>query len=405
MTQDPIGIGQPDPQQSAGGLALVLGLAAVVLCTLLFYTGLADWLFQRSLLPVTPGQYMVVVGALATLASGVAIVGGFRPHPLLVVVPAIYIGMVLVSGVFLPQDPQLVLARIAFMVALASLTIAALQAPPRWIFLTLTTALVFLCALNIIDYFFSALLPAPLSDLPGRAAGFHINPNSSASVIALSVPVVASGLRQRPRLGLYALSLVAVFLTFSRGGMVLWLCSALLTEAFIMRPVGLSAKVLIATALGLAAMVVVVVFGDEIAQGITLLLGSYLSPALASRLYLDVHDFAADQRRYAAAYAWRLFTEYPLFGSGVGLVGRWHFEEFSHNMILQTLSEFGLIGLAWLGAFWAMLWRGVGRFGGALVALWLLAAVFSHNLFDHLSIALIIAAYAVAGRAKAGNGP
>lgn len=380
---------------------MAFGLASIVLCTLLFYTGLADWLFQRSILPVTPGQYMIAIGGLASLASGAAVMGGYRPHPLLIIVPGIYIAMVLISGVFRTQDPQLVLARIAYMVGLTTLTIAALQAPPRWIFRTIAIAFVFLCILNIIDYFFSAALPIPLSNLPGRAGGFHINPNASATIIALSVPLVASGLGQRSRIGLYALSLVAVLLTFSRGGMILWLCATLLTEAFIMRPVALSAKILIAAALGLGSMVIVVVFGDEIAGSITLLLGSYLSPGLASRLYLDVHDFAADQRRYAAAYAWRLFTEYPLFGSGVGLVGRWIFDEFSHNMILQTLTEFGSVGLAWLGGFMAMLWRGTGRLGGPLVALWLLAAVFSHNLFDHLSTALIIAVFAVAGRQAA----
>lgn len=384
-----------------GGAAAFLASIAVAVLLLGFYTGIIDFAFARLGLPVTPGQLSIGVTGIAGFAAMLAVLNGARPSLGFVAVPIAYLAIMTVSAAIRPQDDAVVLIRAAFVGSLPLLLISAHSIQDmRWVRRLFLSTLCLLCVVNLIDYLAAGALPVPMSDIPGRAGGFHINPNVSASLIALSLPVAALMLNPRLRTALYVLSAVAVLSTFSRGGFLLWVTALTITESFLLRPGGASTKIVIAGVMGIMIVAFVIVFGDQIASALVSVLGSYISPELASRLYLDVHDYAADQRRYGAMHALSLFIDFPFFGSGVGLVGRWSFNEFSHNMFLQTLAEFGLVGGVWILAFLAWLYRCAGNIGGALVALWCLAAAFSHNLLDSLSLSGVIVIYSLAGWGK-----
>lgn len=379
-------------------LAALLGGSAILLAIVAFYTGLIDFLFGRMGLPVTPGIVGLALAGLAVASSLLAVAHGRHVSIFLVAVPLVYTLILVISQALRVQDVPLVMARILYICCLPLALIAAHQVPDRRLIVRVfTLALLLLCAINFVDYFLGPSLPVPMSEIPGRAGGLHINPNISASLIAISVPPIAVWLAPRWRIALYAISLAAILATLSRGGVLVWLAAIVAVEAFVLRPGQAPKKVFIAAIMGAAVIGILIIFGDQLANALISTVGATLSPELASRLYFDIHDFAADQRRYGAAQAFQLFVEHPFFGSGAGMVGRWQFNEFSHNMILQTLAEFGLIGAVWLAAFMVWLYRIAGRLGGCLVILWLVGAMFSHNLFDSLSMLPVMVLYSISG--------
>ncbi|NEX94002.1 O-antigen ligase family protein [Caulobacter sp. 17J65-9] len=377
------------PMQAHRPFALALAL----LCIVYFYTFLGTYSIDLGA-PVTPGQvtYLLVGGGFVVGVLG--FVQGDRYSFGLLVAAALYLVLLAFDRVFNPYDLTLTITRIAWMLSLVA-CVFVFGSVRR--FQTLITALqlmvLFACTMNLLDYFAHDALPFPMSPIPGRGAGLYVNPNSSASYIALAVPLACGMARRKVSLALYAITFVGVLLTFSRSGMITWLAAVAMTELFIRNRRVLAPRT-IALLLG-AGFVVLVLFlaGRSLAGAVIDLLGPSLPPRLADRLLLDMNDFSAQERQYVAGAAWRLFLQHPFTGSGVGLPDRWIYGQMPHNTMLLTLAEFGVLGGIWLAVWVRALHRIAGPFGLTLAVLWLVVAMFSHNQFDQIGAAVLIAMY------------
>ena len=85
--------------------------------------------------------------------------------------------------------------------------------------------------INLIEYYLPQLLPVSFTTVPGRAAGFAYDPNELAAYICLPLPLVAFFAPRLMRYMWYTIALVGIVVTFSRGGMVLWVAAVVVTEA------------------------------------------------------------------------------------------------------------------------------------------------------------------------------
>ena len=93
--------------------------------------------------------------------------------------------------------------------------------------------------INLIQYYLPQLLPVTFhTHVPGRAAGFAEDPNEFAAYICLALPLVAFFARRPVRYMWYVIALAGVAVTFSRGGIVLWVTAVVVTEALKQRERG-----------------------------------------------------------------------------------------------------------------------------------------------------------------------
>ena len=73
---------------AAGSLARIAALATLGLTAVAFYIGVANWLFTRNLVSITPGMSILVIMALGTVAAIAAMLSGHK----------LQIGLIIESG-------------------------------------------------------------------------------------------------------------------------------------------------------------------------------------------------------------------------------------------------------------------------------------------------------------------
>ncbi len=241
--------------------------------------------------------------------------------------------------------------------------------------------------INVYEVFFAGAF----STIPGRSAGFYINPNGAAISLILGTIVGIHVVPAKWREILVVVVGIGVAVTFSRAGLIVWTimaCLFLLFAFISIRRLGIVLAIF--TVAGAAAIFVTdhILF-DLMSDVIS------LNPDVDSRIQffssLLREDFSVEERQSLVALGWRMFTEHPFLGAGigatqtqaVGVVGR---EAGTHNMYLTLMAEHGIAGffvipLMTLLAAWGAYGneRKTAIVFAVVILVW---ALFDHNLLD-----------------------
>lgn len=242
--------------------------------------------------------------------------------------------------------------------------------------------------LNVVDL----VRPLTFSPIIGRAAGLYINPNGSA--ISLTVGMIMSVGIVRPRLRAWYVGAVGlgVLLTFSRGGMAVWLlATALLIGQGVLRWLSLARSLGVAVLLAGGALMLLDKLEPVAESGAAIAADVWSGVRLAP----GIEDYSREIRQQGATLAWHLFAERPLVGHGVGATAEWELSESTHNVYLRHLAEHGVVGFAIVPLLvFALLWGSVpGRREHVIrvAVVGLLWGLFSHNLLDERQFLLCAA--------------
>jgi O-Antigen ligase len=251
--------------------------------------------------------------------------------------------------------------------------------------------------INLVEFFLPQLLPIAFTTVAGRAAGFARDPNESAAYICLALPLIAFFASRLMRYMWYTIALAGCAVTFSRGGLVLWVAALVVIEALTQRETtGLRFTGMILLAIqflfvGLVLSYAVSALGDMDA------LSSYLDDNTRSRLNFTQGD---NDRLYLAEDGMDMFLNAPLFGNGVGSTreGSDAVAAGVHNMFVLMLAELGLMGGIWIAAFLLSIASYGAPFGLLVAILFSVAALFTHNLFEWPAVGALFALYLVVAK-------
>jgi hypothetical protein len=252
--------------------------------------------------------------------------------------------------------------------------------------------------INLIEYYLPQLLPVTFStDVPGRATGFADDPNDSAHYICLPLPLVAFFAPRPMRYMWYAITLAGISVTFSRGGMVLWVAAVVVTETLKQRErTGLGFTGVTLLTVQFLFVVLVLAYAVSIFGGTDALFPS-LDNDTRSRLNLSAGD---SDRLYLADRGIDMFLNAPLFGNGVGSARTSGNDppDGPHNMYILMLCELGLAGGIWIAAFLRSIARYGAPFGLLVVIMFSVSAVFTHLLFEWPAVGMLFALYLVVAK-------
>lgn len=375
------------------GLLAAIGTSMIVL---LVYTHVASIVTSKLGISSTP-MYIVVFVLGAIIATGLVPRRKLPPVSWQIILLILIYVIILIISVMLSRPSDQVLDLFKDRLYWASFTIASLfvissNRDAKYFLLLFRLAVAFSAAVVLLEFASQFDLPIQLTTVRGRAAGLFENPNITAIFLACAVPIVTIGLRFRGRLLWYVAIATCVFLTFSRGGLILCGVATFMVEAFpidgrgksnLRRLFLLGLFVIIAVGLyGLAATFLVTEFGSN------------LTANTLARVRLET-DLASDARFYALQLSWDGFATSPFWGHGIGAGDRWQVIGMStHNMFALVAVEQGILGLAWICAFLVSLLAIRAPYGLWLFWLFVVGGMFNHNLFDRPTYGIILAVYA-----------
>ena len=232
---------------------------------------------------------------------------------------------------------------------------------------------------------YDAWHPGTFSVIPDRAAGFAINPNISGFVLVLLCASIVDFDRFHPSdAAALALTGIAVFLTLSRGGGILFAYEFAYYAYRMVRPNLRTHPVrLLQTTAALAVVTAVIggagVFLVERADMFALTYQRFGQMQADSAALLDDNG-----RLGALQVAWQLVTQSPVIGYGTGY--SYSLPLGPHNMYVQQWLNNGVPGLLayllLLGAAGRTFWkRGYAR-GVLFITLVAINGIFSHNILE-----------------------
>lgn len=315
--------------------------------------------------------------------------------------PVAAIALLVPTSIFVLADEPIDVAREALVsnvlgiaaLALFALTCASIVASRAAVIRTLWAVVVSLIPMAT----FVAITLATTSDVTfGDESEFvasgNFGPNQvstalSLGLLAIYLLLVVLGDRNRViLLGIGTWFLVAMLLTFSRGGLVSFVVPALLVVA-----------VTLADARRVLLTVVVTVLGTVLLVGVLLpRLDQYTGGALSVRF----SDTDTAHRSDIADSDWQLFVDHPLVGVGPGrspeLRGAGPAEgRQSHVAYTRLLAEHGLLGLGVLACFAVMVVTAVRRASGRRGVGWALALLaWAAVTMAHADVRLAAVGYA-----------
>jgi hypothetical protein len=396
------------PEITLLNLAQVFFGFCLALSVFYFYAGFGTFTAYNGVTVVTPAMLTIALSAVGILAFSVELLRGhvLRYPLLLLTACAAYLLFVAWSQISHPaEDNVWVLKRAGYAISLIGLIfmIGSLDSM-RPVNLFLRAGVVLCCFMNVFDLLFGSHLPFMMSMDAGRAAGFFMNSNVSALRISFLVPLVCAGLSRPLCLAFYAGTGLAVLLTGSRGGFVLFGTAIFLSEMVLRREGPWLSRSMFIGLLLIAVAALLTFMWPSIRDLLRAAVGEQGGQGLIEHILgrsTDAADRAAEERVYAAGLAWEFFERSPLIGNGLGWGDGMRLGGEAHNMYLQTLAEFGAAGGAWLATFLVGILRSGPRWGFVCFVLWVVAAPFNHNLLDDPGMGLLVAPYvAMAARAK-----
>lgn len=344
------------------------------------------------------GQVAALAICLCSLAV-IATMGGFQFEPRTPARTAIYLilaYLLLTVGSFFysPQNDiviETLTTRVKF--ALFLLTVVALfqirdlraQFEIACIGLTLLAA-----GLAVFDF-----VSPTFSSVPGRGAGFFINPNDAAIGIVLFGLIASRRLTSTPSLVLWIIASLGVLVTFSRGGWAI-LVASLFGLTLLGRFGGGRARFVF---VGVVSALFLIVFSAYLSGDLYLWVSkspvaNLLDANTLARLGergLETDDYSTIEREDVIRLGIEKFINSPFIGSGVGSTISWEESVGAHNMLVMLSAELGILGLVFYLILFAMLIAlNNGNVRMMAIAL-LLSGMTSHNQFDTISIGIALA--------------
>lgn len=261
----------------------------------------------------------------------------------------------------------------------------------------------------VIANIYEIFAPGTFNDSLGRSAGLYINPNNAGFAIVSGAIVTLPIVRRKWREWLMFAAGLGALATVSRAAVLVWLVGFCMTAALLRFSL---ARVTISVAvLALGALLSANLFESPVLE----FLGDDADFAQRFEFFSSggLEDGSSRERELMLLTGWQKFLQHPLWGWGIGssyeqvgnVLGR---ETGVHNMYLNHILEYGIMGIAIVPAMAAlMIWNAVGierRIGFALAAVFLVWALFDHNVLDAPSKLLIFALQAAAAARSSGYG-
>ena len=232
---------------------------------------------------------------------------------------------------------------------------------------------------------YELFVPRSFSNVVGRSAGLYGNPNAAGEALVLGMILSVTVLPSKFRAPFLLITGVGVFLTLSRGAILVWL----IAFAGLMLIGKVRVKELLLT-VSVSLLLVVAILLPRWDQFITTLeRDGILNKNVMERIaWLSdpsgVSDDSGWEREYVAKQAWEKVAERPFLGSGTGSSHIAYIP--SHNQYLSFMQDHGLIGVAILPLLIvAVTWRAHGEskriamiFGFTV----LLEGLFSHRVLN-----------------------
>lgn len=255
-------------------------------------------------------------------------------------------------------------------------------------------ALLFSAVVNLYEYFLS---PNMFSIAPGRAAGFHVNPNVSGMLLAAMWALwmaTRSGRQKILSAAISAVVLIGVFVTFSRSAIIEFIAIGLLS-LWISDPERKHPMLYRVGWLSLMSVIVIYVTAVFLSADIS----DDARLRLSSLLEGDFSDASTTGRTDALLRYWDLFLDSPLIGAGrvisvseLGTGG-------PHNAFVGMAADYGvfpvLILVAVVGHLCFVAYK--NRFLEVNDRVQVMAAfclffggIFSHNFFYDLDAKLLL---------------
>lgn len=236
-------------------------------------------------------------------------------------------------------------------------------------------------ALNIYDVMF----PGTFSDVPGRGAGLHVDPNMSGIALVFGCAIGLSAIRRGWwREAFVMVSFIGILVTFSR--------ESILAFIFVLLGWSLAGRLslrrlAVAGGVGFALFV-----AFNIGNGY--LSGKIVSNENWSRITFSLDDPSSAQRVDLAKRTLGIFEKAPLLGQGFGTTIYWGQDAASHDYYLNLLADHGIIGIFLIPALLFSIGRRSWDFYGFAGA-FLLWCFFYHGVFDEAAALIALAIEAV----------
>lgn len=229
----------------------------------------------------------------------------------------------------------------------------------------------------------------------GRAAAIFVNPNSAAAALCAALLLNFWHLRGAWRWTFLAWISCGILLTGSRGAIVS-LPIVFVLMALLGRMSGqvFLKSLLVVCTLASCAWLALPYVADYIGIQPTYVTDRFIALMDSSQ----GADFSSNEREYLAGKGIDKYLTSPVVGSGVGSTELWVERTSTHNMFIQLLSDFGVIGGLVLPV---LLWMGVVSPGptsrASITTFYVMWAFFSHNILN-TETALMIAVALVFSR-------
>lgn len=263
--------------------------------------------------------------------------------------------------------------------------------------------------ISVVVNIYEVFAPGTFSDSLGRSGGLYINPNNAGIAIVSGTIVALPIVRRQWREWLMFAAGVGVLTTVSRAAVLVWLVGFCITAVLL--------RFSLARVLSSVAMLTVcgIISASFFESPILEFVGADAEAAQRFEFFSSggLEDGSSRERELMLATGWQKFSQRPFLGWGIGstyeqignVLGR---ETGVHNMYLNLVVEYGIMGIAIVPAMAAlMIWNAVGverRVGIALAAVFLIWALFDHNVLDAPSKLLIFALQAAAAARSSGFG-
>jgi hypothetical protein len=248
---------------------------------------------------------------------------------------------------------------------------------------------IFDIAIFVLDFFHPTF-----TKVPGRAAGFYVDPNVAAYALSLIMLCAIETVPRRLRwLFLLACGL-GVLLTFSRSGWIVWGTGVAWMGWQSESRSGIKKIVVAAASVVLGfGFLATVFFGGLGSFLMNTPIGSHLDANTLARLGVgaaSLSGHSADLHQEEIWYSFSQISQQPLFGHGLGYVYEWGLPVGPHDVYLRFLVEGGVCGLVFYLLLIWLLWsmsRGIDR---VLVLQIIIASFFNHNILEIPTVILVM---------------
>lgn len=245
--------------------------------------------------------------------------------------------------------------------------------------------------LNYTDFFMSGRLN--MSAVGGRAAGMYVNPNISGQYLVFGMVLSAYILPKRLRFAYCLFVASGVFLTFSRGAIVLWTLAMFCLawgDTFALPRV----HSLLSVGLMVALLATSLLAGRWVEAVKSTGLKKYINENTERRIarsFMEQDDYSSRERKLLARQGLKMFLDKPFLGNGVGSCQQSATGVSTHNMYLVMGAEQGIIGLGFLLALILILWGTGTNIGRISAILYAVSGMFTHNHFEQPAMQVVLA--------------